>query len=49
MFTNSNLGNGVMFSAGTEFGSHRTVGAPVAGAGPSAKQSGASVAFKLSF
>jgi len=49
MFTNSNLGNGVMFSAGTEFGSHRTVGAPVAGAGPAAKQGGASVAFKLSF
>jgi hypothetical protein len=50
MFTNSDLGNGVKFSAGTDFGSHHAAGAPAAGFGPSVgKTSGPSLAFKLSF
>ncbi len=50
MFANSDLGNGVRFSAGTDFGSHRAAGAPVAGFGPAVgKTSGPSLAFKLSF
>ena len=50
MFANSDLGNGVMFSAGTDFGSRHLPGTPAAGIGPAApKTNGPSLAFKLSF
>jgi hypothetical protein len=53
MFSTSDLGNGVFFSAGTNYGSHSMAGAPAAsiGTGTAAgpKHAGPSVALKLSF
>jgi hypothetical protein len=52
MFSTSDLGNGVYFSAGTSYG-HSMAGAPAAALGsnasPEGKHSGPSVALKLSF
>jgi hypothetical protein len=47
----SDLGNGVLFSAGANDSGHSMAGAPAAGLGPSAgaKHPGASVGLKLSF
>jgi hypothetical protein len=52
MFINSDLGNGVLFSAGTGNSGRSTAGAPAASLGngtPGTKHSGAAVNLKLSF
>ena len=52
MFSTSDLGNGMFFSAGTSYG-HSAAGTPAAGLGsntsPEGKHSGPSLALKLSF
>jgi hypothetical protein len=52
MFSTSDLGNGMFFSAGTSYG-HSIAGAPAAGLGsnasPEGKHSGPALALKLSF
>jgi len=53
MFSTSDLGNGVFFSAGTGYGRSALAGAPAAGLGsntsPEGKHSGPSLNLKLSF
>lgn len=52
LFTSSDLGNGVFFSAGTGYGTRSTPGAPPTTFGistPGAKHSGSAVNLKLSF
>jgi hypothetical protein len=51
MFITSDLGNGVLFSAGASNAGHSMAGAPAAGLGssPGTKHAAASVGLKLSF